>query len=112
MKKHPLARRLVTHEDAVPMKTQHRKPCADCPFARTAMKGWLGLPQKPEAWTEFAHGEMFMQCHCTTNMQCAGAAIFRANVCKVPKDARHLQCEPNTELVFADDKEFIQHHTK
>ncbi len=106
-----LKRRLVSSDDAVRMKTQHRKPCADCPFARTALPGWTGA-KAPYYFTVAAHGEDYMDCHCTTNMQCAGAAIFRANVMKIPKNPQHLKLEPDMKLVFATDAEFLKHHNR
>lgn len=43
--------------------------------------------------------------------QCMGAAIFRENVGKLPRDHRILVAdETDTELVFAWDDEFIDHH--
>lgn len=112
-----LARKFVSSDDAVAIKTQHRKPCADCPFARTAIRGWLGLSSikknkiaTPEEWIEIAHGEKVEICHCTTSKECAGLAIFRANVFKLPKHA--LILEPDTTLVFANDQEFKAHHTR
>lgn len=107
-----LTRRLVTSDDARPMKTQHRKPCADCPFAKTAFNGWLGANTLAE-WVEMAHGEAYIDCHCTTNQQCAGAAIFRANVEKIPKHPRQLILPAdNGKLVFATTEEFVTHHTR
>lgn len=107
----PLARRFVNSEQAVKTKTQHRKPCADCPFARKAIPGWLGA-RTPEGFLREAHGEAYLDCHCTTNQQCAGAAIFRANVCKSCRTDIHLVLEQDTTLVFANNKEFLQHHNR
>jgi hypothetical protein len=56
------------------------------------------------------HGEAFIDCHCTTNQQCAGAAIYRANVCKSPRDKTLLRLEPDKALVFASSQEFLKHH--
>jgi len=109
--KSPLVRRFVSSEDAIRTKTQHRKPCADCPFARTAIPGWIGL-RTPEEFTRDAHGEVYLDCHCTTNQQCAGAAIFRANVLKSCRDPRHLVLPKNTKLVFASSQEFQDHHNR
>jgi hypothetical protein len=105
-----LQRRLVSGDEAEKMQTQHKKPCADCPFARTALPGWLGSMTVPE-WLIAIHYDASIDCHCTTNMQCAGAAIFRANVCKIPHSTQ-LKLEPDRQLVFARDQEFIDHHTK
>lgn len=106
-----LTRRLVSSDEAEPMKFQHRKPCADCPFTKNALNGWLGANTLRE-WLAMIHGEAYIDCHCTTNQQCAGAAIFRANLCKTPRHSRALRLEPdNGELVFTTDNQFIAHHT-
>lgn len=105
-----LTRRLVSSDEAMPTKSQHRKPCADCPFARKAFRGWIGgLPVAQ--WVAMVHGETWIDCHCTTNRPCAGAAIFRANVLKLCKSERHLVLPPNKTLVFATTEEFVKHHT-
>lgn len=106
-----LKRRLVSDDEAQPTKSQHKKPCADCPFARTALPGWLGN-NNLTTWVTMVHGEQFINCHCTTNQQCAGAAIFRANVHKVPRYPELLVLPANTKLVFASTNEFVQHHSK
>lgn len=106
-----LTRRFVSDDQAEPAKRQHRKPCADCPFARTALKGWLGNPSL-EDWVQMVHGEHYINCHCTTNRSCAGAAIFRANVLKICRDPKHLRLPPNKTLVFASTQEFVKHHTE
>jgi hypothetical protein len=107
-----LKRRLVSSDEAQAMKFQHRKPCADCPFAKTALNGWLGANTLRE-WIAMIHGEAMIDCHCTTNRQCAGAAIFRANLIKTPRHPEILQLPPdNGALVFATDEQFIAHHTK
>lgn len=88
---------------------QHTKPCADCPWARTALRGWIG--GYPVAyWLAAVHGEAEVNCH-TRTAQCAGAAIYRANVLKCPRDGKLLQLPPDRETVFATPAEFTQHHT-
>ena len=42
--------------------------------------------------------------------QCAGAAIYRANVCKSPRDGSLLKLPADRETVFADKSEFWEHH--
>lgn len=109
--KHPLKGRLVSADQAVATKSQHRKPCADCPFARTALKGWLG-GTSIEEWLQKAGGEVIELCHCTTNQQCAGLAIFRANIFKSPRYKEILTLEPDRALVFANRQEFADHHRR
>lgn len=104
---------LKTHDQAVVTAAQHKKPCVDCPFGRIALKGWI--PEPPLAWLERAHGEGRFECHTTKTSagdarQCAGAAIFRANVCKSPRDPSLLVLPSNTKLVFSTSQEFYDHH--
>lgn len=106
-----LKRRLVTGDDARPTKTQHKKPCADCPFAKTALSGWLGANTIQE-WMTMAHGESYIDCHCTTNQQCAGAAIFRANVLNAYAIRALSLPADDGKLVFATTEEFVTHHTR
>jgi hypothetical protein len=96
------------------------KPCNDCPWRRVAMRGWLG-PHSAAEWLRIAHGEQPIACHQTIRRedweaeglrQCAGAAIFRKNVAKLPRwdqDAAR-QFKPDTETVFASDAEFEEYH--
>lgn len=66
-----------------------------------------------------AHGEFFLPCHMKYkdgnkhnigNPQCAGAAIYRANVFKSPKSVMLLVLPADTEKVFASPAEFIAYH--
>jgi len=109
--KHPLARRLVADDTAVPTREQHRKPCADCPWARASLPGWLGS-HTTEEWLQFAHSETYINCHCTTNQACAGAAIYRANVIKTLKDPTALTLPVDKVTVFASPMEFWNHHSQ
>lgn len=96
-----------------------KKPCNECPWLRTARRGHLG-PNTAVEWAEIAHGEGPVACHETIKYtgqdwkemrQCAGMAIFRANIFKTPRHPRVVRAdERNTELVFAWDDEFIAHH--
>ena len=104
-----MGRKLVTYDEARPAKKQHKKPCSDCPWARTAMPGWLG-GLTSEQWLRVAHGDGQIVCHTRQKMQCAGAAIFRANVCKSPRDPEALELPADRERVFARNQEFTDHH--
>lgn len=95
-------------------------PCLECPWLRKAVPGHLG-PLKAEQWCEMAHGEGPVACHMTVQSddqpwsevrQCAGMAIFRANIFKSPKHPKvALAEERDTTSVFSWDDEFIKHHT-
>lgn len=103
--------RLISDQDAVPAKGQHTRPCADCPWARESLPGWTGSVE-PETWIRGAHGEDRIECHTLTGAQCAGAAIYRANVAKHPRDPETLKLRPDHGAVFSEPSEFIEHHTK
>ncbi len=104
-------RRLLSSLEAVPAKSQHKKPCSDCPWARTALNGWLGNNTAAE-WVQIAHGESQVECHALTGAQCAGIAIYRSNTYKVPRDRTNLRLPRDTKRVFESPIEFTQHHTK
>lgn len=102
-------KQLLSTEDATDAPCQLKKPCSDCPWAREAVHGWLG-GETPEAWVHAAHGEEKVACHVHPNVQCAGLAIYRGNVCKLPRDQNVLVLPPDRELVFATPNEFLEHH--
>lgn len=103
-------RRLLTTDDAVPAKGQHRAPCSDCPWARASLPGWLG-GLTADQWIRAAHGEERIDCHTLTGSQCAGAAVYRRNVCKRPHDKSTLVLPADREKVFATPAEFLAHHS-
>lgn len=100
---------LITTEEARPANGQHKAPCSDCPWARRSMAGWLGDTSREE-WLGDAHGETRIECHTLLGAQCAGAAIYRANVCKIPRDPALLRLPADRRLVFADRHEFWERH--
>lgn len=104
-------RQLVSSDEATVASTQHKKPCSDCPLARKSLAGWLG-GSPPEEWVKFLHGEAPVACHMRQGAQCAGAAIYRANVCKLPRDKKLLVLPPNKTLVFSNPSEFLAHHKR
>jgi hypothetical protein len=66
----------------------------------------------PEDWIQAAHGEATADCHTVSNQQCAGFAIYRANVCKVPYDPKALRLPEDRVRVFANPPEFLSHHNR
>ncbi len=102
-------KQLLTVDDAITTPNQHAKPCPDCPFARTALRGWLA-GETPEQWVRYALGETLGECHVLLPHQCAGMAIFRANTCKSPRDKTLLKLPADRERVFARPAEFLEHH--
>lgn len=101
---------LMTSDEAVKAKRQHKRPCSDCPWSRKSLPGWVGSAT-PDEWIQEAHGEARIECHTRDGAQCAGAAIYRANVCKSVRDPSTLELEPDTTRVFSKPSEFVDHHT-
>lgn len=104
-----MGRRLISAEEAVEAPAQHKKACSDCPWKRDSLPGWLG-GMSPEEWKLMAHGETKIMCHCISNQQCAGVAIYRANVCKTPRDPGQLRLPADRETIFSTPMEFMEHH--
>lgn len=103
--------RMTTSDEAVPTSAQPTKPCHDCPFARTAINGWLGGNTKEE-WSAMLQGEAEIPCHALKGPQCAGAAIMRGNMCKRPRNRALLLLPADRVLVFSNTSEFEEHHSK
>lgn len=93
------------------------KPCSECPWRREAWAGYLG-PLNAENWVKAAMSDHPIQCHKTIEesqkwegtFQCKGAAIFRANICKLPRRPDIETGPVDRETVFASPQEFIDHH--
>lgn len=96
-----MRRRLVSSDEATPSRTQHTRPCGDCPWRRDALEGWLGN-LTADAWLAAAHGDARIDCHTLIGPQCAGSAIYRANVCKLPRDPATLRLPADRRNVFAE----------
>lgn len=65
------------------------------------------------------HSDVPIACHktitadgeeTTYSHQCAGAAIYRANVHKLPRDPAVVTMPADRTTVFATDREFLDHH--
>ena len=102
-------RRFVSSDEAVQATGQHRAPCSDCPWRRDSLEGWLGS-LSTEEWIAAAHGEARIECHVLLGAQCAGAAVYRANVCKQTRDTTDLRLPADRVAVFARPDEFREHH--
>lgn len=105
-----MSRQLISNDEAVVAARQHEKPCGDCPWRRRALNGWLGSMSATE-WAQAAHGDGLIECHTLLGAQCAGAAIYRRNVCKMAYPP-NLKLEADREAVFANRQEFLDHHAK
>jgi hypothetical protein len=107
------------------VKNRRKKPCKECPFKReNTLEGEKPGGSSPEVYIGQAQGPFWLPCHMdpaykdkksdpTCVDQCAGAAIFRANVegqlrYKLPEQLMFLQ--KDTALVFASFEEFYAHY--
>ena len=104
-----MTRRCIASDEAPESNIQHTRPCTDCPFARTALAGWLGGLTRQE-WVSLLHSDERIDCHAIIGPQCAGAAIYRANICKLPRDKTLLRLQADRLLVFGSPIEFAEHH--
>jgi hypothetical protein len=104
--------------------TNVKTPCPGCAFRRDITPGALG-GGTPEQFIGQAHGPFQIPCHahygersysevhaeCEEIPQCAGAAIYRANVGVAEALPAQLHKLPaDKENVFATPAEFIAHH--
>ena len=98
-------------------------PCSNCPFSRAVAPGALG-GSPVETFIGQAYGPFVLPCHKACDFsdpdwkakaidtpQCAGAAIFRANVKVAPMMPPSLHALPEDKVtVFASAVEFYAHH--
>jgi hypothetical protein len=91
-----------------------RAPCGECPWRRSSCAGWVGtIP--PEEWVRAATSEARIDCHVVAlagqgSEECAGAAIYRANIGKRLRDPNALALPADRVAVFSWPDEFIAHH--
>jgi hypothetical protein len=104
------------------MVQQLDRPCVGCPFAReNNLEGSKPGGADPRVYVGQAYGPFLLPCHMdpkyeqdkrsTELVQCAGAAIFRANVGRaglMPPEMLHLPAD--AELVFANANEMVAHY--
>lgn len=95
------------------------RPCSDCPWRRVSIPGWLG-PYDAETWLLIVHSDEPIACHETIvtsaswegALQCRGAAIFRENTHKSPRDREVVTGPADERRVFASSAEFREHHSR
>ena len=100
--------------------TQHTTPCKECPFTRKSAPGYLGASNAME-FLEHSESGMKMPCHMTVDYEnelwqadidaapeCAGRAIHFANRAKNGECVSKM--DRNTEAVFVQPQEFLDHH--
>lgn len=101
------------------------KPCKECPFRRTAMRGYLGAA-RPEEFIIHITMDYPLPCHPTIDYRdkhwlekweeqqigkiCAGSLIMAANILKVPRARAFPRLPADKELVFATHTEFLDYH--
>jgi hypothetical protein len=102
--------KLISSAEGGKSNKQHTQPCSDCPMRRDALPGWLG-GSTPDEYVRLAHSDHPVNCHVITNQQCAGMAIYRANVVK-RCDPPNLVLPKDTVKVFGFPTEFLEHHRK
>ena len=105
---------MKTYHEANEVVKQITKPCEDCPFRRIAIAGWLA-GQSPADYCQMAHSDDVIQCHTKLMdgepVQCAGVAIYRANVakrCELP----NIKLPADRKSVFASPSEFLEYHSR
>lgn len=100
---------LIASGQSKPARNQITKPCSDCPMRRDSLNGWLG-GSTPEEYARLAHSDAVVNCHVYGNVQCAGMAIYRKNVCK-RADPPNLVLPGDKDTVFSTPMEFLAHHS-
>ncbi len=88
---------------------RQKKPCANCPFRKDSIKGWLG----EERMRSILNNNSFV-CHKNTDLQCAGHILILDNKNAFVKFAGRLNIDLNMqgrELVFDTAEDCIKHHT-
>lgn len=87
------------------------RPCAQCPFRKDTLEGWLGESRAKE----ICESKSFT-CHKTSKprLQCAGHMLLMGEKNSFVDLASKMKIELNLsgrELVFDNPDEFIKHHT-
>lgn len=85
-----------------------KTPCAQCPFRKDTIKGWLGR----ERMQEILESRSFV-CHKKQHLQCAGHMLIKGADNDFVQIANRLKQElelSGRELVFDSLAECIDHH--
>lgn len=97
-----------------------KHPCSECPFSKTVKPGTLG-GSPVDTYVGQIEGPFHLACHMAPGYtqenggsldtpQCAGAAIFRANLGLSDKMPDPLLKLPPGDESFASHAEFVAHH--
>lgn len=68
---------MLVCSDAKVYKRQHKAPCADCPWARRSLPGWLG-PYSVQKWIAIAHRDDAMPCRTKQARRIGSAQAWRS----------------------------------
>ncbi|MBP7662271.1 MAG: hypothetical protein KA770_00180 [Shewanella sp.] len=85
-----------------------KKPCAQCPFRKDTLKGWLG----GERMSEILAQDSFV-CHKKQHLQCAGHMLINGNDNGFVRLANRLGIEldlSGKEMVFETLEDCVSHH--
>lgn len=105
-----IVRKLIASSSNNVSNRQHHTPCSDCPWRRDSLPGWLG-DYEPKEFIWLGHNDEVYNCHVIVNQQCAGLAVYRANVCK-RVDPPNLKLPKDKAKVFGFHTEFLAHHER
>lgn len=86
-----------------------KKPCAQCPFRKDTIKGWLGK----RAIEEIIKSDTFV-CHKKRHLQCAGHMLINGERNTFVQIANRLNFPlglSGRELIFDTREECIAHHS-
>lgn len=108
------------------MKYDLKKPCAQCPYKRDSAPGWTG-DYAPEDLVTVVQQEQDFPCHTLINyndpdwrdnleeaQQCAGWAVFAANMAKSPRDPEKrefVKRAGRSAECFSFPPELIEYHS-
>lgn len=85
-----------------------KKPCAQCPFRKDSLKGWLG----GERMEEILNQDSFI-CHKKKHLQCAGHMLINGTDNGFVRLANRLNINlelSGQELVFDTREKCVSHH--
>jgi hypothetical protein len=98
------------------------EPCVNCPWSPKVKPGALG-GSEPQVFLGQAFGPFILPCHkacdfndpewkgkMDTTPQCAGAAMFRANVGMSPMLPAEIHKLPRSSKAFSRPEDFLGHH--
>ena len=98
-----------------------KSPCGACPYSKSVIPGATG-GSDPEVYVSQGHGPFWLPCHKTCDFsdpswkenyqaqQCAGAAIYRANIERDSLMPAMMHKLPKNDKVFGSPGELYAHH--